>query len=1028
MRLHNRVLRFSCFFFASLLLATTLNAQPRPTIFDPLNTHATSRIGANIENGAQRLLTGNRHPLARSEFDSGAAASDLSMQSMVLVLQSSPEQQAALDALLEAQRDPASPYYHQWLTPGQFAEHFGASTEDVQRIRNWLESQGMRVDEVAASRRAITFSGTAAQVERAFATAMRQYRVKGALHLANATDPSIPAALAPVVHGVLSLHDFRAQAAHTTLAKPEITFGNEHFLTPADLAVIYNLNPLYTQGINGSGQSVAVVARSNIKLSDVHTFRSTFGLPVNDPQVIVNGSDPGAATSGELVEATLDAEYAGALAPNSTVKFVTSASTTSDGVFLSAQYIVNQNLAPVMTMSFGLCEAQMGASGNAFVNSLWQQAAAQGITVLVAAGDSGAADCDNPSSTAAQDGLAVNGICSTPYDLCVGGTEFNDTANPSRYWSANNAASTQASALGYIPEVVWNESGGNLWAGGGGRSILYSKPAWQTGKGVPSDAKRDVPDLSLAAAGHAGYMIVLGGVETVVGGTSAATPALAGVFAMVAQSTGARQGAANPTLYALASQQNSAGPAVFHDITGGNNSVPGLAGFNAGAGYDLASGLGSVDANALVTNWRNGQPAPSIKLTLSTTSLTASASASAPIGVQVAGSGGFSGVVTLSTSGLPRGISGTFSPAGIASPGSGSSSLQLTVASLVAAGSYTFNVVATGGSLSRSAAVTVTVVVPTLTLSASASSISLPPGAPKTITFTSVTNSALNSSVALKAAGLPAGVSGTFSPSTIAAPGSGSSILTLTAASRVQAGVYSVVVTATAGSFSKLVQFTLNLPSLSASASTPSLSIARGASRSLVLTARISGGFNSNASVTVSGLPAGVTVTLSPSLLPAPGAGTSSISLTASPTARLGAASITLSVSGGGIVATVPVALTITPPPTFTFTRVTSFGSTTNPLAIAAGGSATVQFASAAQYGFASTLALSASGAPAGVSLKLSASTILPGQGVRLTIRTPAMTAAATGTVTVTASSGGQSKSATIPFTVTAPAKTLFFF
>ena len=795
--------------FAALVLSSALNAQPRPTISDPLSARASSRIGANIENGTMQLLIGNRHPLARPEFDSGEVAADLPMQSMVLVLQPSAEQQAALDALLVEQRNPASSYYHQWLTPEQFADHFGASTEDVQRIANWLESQGMRIEEVAPSRRSITFGGTAAQVERAFATSMRQYKVNGALHIANANDPSIPSALAPVINGVLSLHDFRLQAMHSA-ATPvaQVTYGTSHYLSPADLATIYDVSPLYSQGINGTGQSVAVVGRSNINPSDIHSFRSTFGLSVNDPEVIVNGSDPGTANSDELVEATLDAEYAGALAPNSTVKFVTSASTaTSDGTYLSAQYIVNQNLAPVMTMSFGLCEAQLGASGNTFVNGLWQQAAAQGITSLVAAGDNGAAGCDNPSSTVAQYGLAVNGLCSTPYDLCVGGTEFNDTANPPLYWSSNNAAGSQASALGYIPEMVWNESGANLWAGGGGSSIIYSKPAWQSGEGVLSDAKRDVPDLSLSAAGHDGYVIVLNGGETVVGGTSAATPALAGVFAMVVERAGARQGAANSTLYTLANQQNSGGPSIFHDITTGNNSVPGLTGFRAGAGYDLASGLGSVDADALVANWSNGQMLPSIKVTLTASSITASASSSAPIAVQVADLNGFSAAVTLATSGLPQGITAKFSPATIASPGSGSSSLQLTVASTVAAGSYSFNVVASSATISSSATVTVTVIAPTLTLSASSPSISLLPGSAGTITFTSAGNSAMNSSVILKVTGLPTGVTGAFSPATIAAPGSGSSVLTLTTTSKASPGIYTVVVTATAGSLSTSAQF-----------------------------------------------------------------------------------------------------------------------------------------------------------------------------------------------------------------------------
>jgi hypothetical protein len=773
------------------------------------------------------------------------------------------------------------------------------------------------------------------------------------MHMANATDPSIPSALVPVVNGVLSLHDFRPQATHTTPAarpaarpSPQITFGNENFVSPADLAVIYNVNPLYTQGITGLGESVAVVARSNIFLSDVRSFRQSFALPANDPQVILNGADPGTANSGDFVEATLDAEYAGALARNSTVKLVASASTaTSDGAFLSAQYIVNQNLAPVLSMSFSLCEAQMGASGNAYMNALWQQASVQGITVLVASGDSGAAGCDASSSTTAVNGLAVNAICSTPNSLCVGGTEFNDTANPSLYWSAYNANGTQASALGYIPEVVWNESGnqnGNpgLWAGGGGHSSLYPKPAWQSGAGVPADGKRDVPDLSLTAAAHDGYIVVLGGVESVVGGTSAATPTLAGVFALVAQSTGVRQGAANSTLYALAGQQSSGGPAVFHDVATGNNSVPGITGFTATTAYDLASGLGSVDVHALVTHWSSAsiatQPKPALQLTLSASALSLAPSASTQITAKVAGSGGFSAAVKLATTALPKGISVAINTASIASPGSGSALLQLTVAPTVAAGSYGFSVVASSGSLSSSSAVTLVVVTPvpvapTLTLSESAASVTLLPGARGSITFTTLGNAALNSSIALKLSGVPAGVTASFSPSTISAPGSGSSVLTLNSATTAptnasstaaSGGSYTVTVTATAsagaasgGAISKTAQFTLKLPSLTASTNLTSLSLARGTAVVLELTTSIAGGFNSPVAINLSGvnsgLPSGVTAKLSTASLAAPGAGTVSITFTAAAAATLGSAKLTITAIGGGLAATVPISLSV---------------------------------------------------------------------------------------------------------------------
>jgi subtilase family serine protease len=818
MRLSERIWCAVLSLLASLIFSDIMEAQIVRAP-DPLAVHASSRISGSIDEGALHLLRGDRHRLARPEFDAGPVAAGMTMEKMVLVLQPSEEQQAALDALIAAQHDPNSPQYHQWLTPEEYAEHFGASEEDLARIGSWLQSHGFSVDQLSASRSSIVFSGTAEQVERAFATRMRQYRVKGALHIANATEPSIPAALAPVVKGVLSLHDFRAHAQHLAAVapSPEFTFGATHFVTPADLALIYDVNPLYSQGLTGSGESIAVVARSNIKLSDVRSFRSSYGLPANDPQVIVNGADPGTSNNDELTEATLDAEWAGALAKNATVKFVaSSASATTDGTFLSAQYIVNQNLAPVMTMSFGVCEADLTTSGNAYVNALWQQAAVQGITVLVAAGDSGAAECDDPSQTKAQFGAAVNGLCSTAYNVCVGGTEFNDTANPSLYWSQTNS-SAGASALQYIPETVWNESGSasggsGLWAGGGGASKIYSKPSWQSGKGVPADGKRDVPDLSLTAAGHDGYMIVINGAQYAVGGTSAASPTLAGIFALVAQSAGARVGLPNSMLYALAS--SSTGAAAFHDITTGSNSVPGLTGYSATAGYDPASGLGSVDASALVAHWGSSQnPSP---------------------------------------------------------------------------------------------------VAPGFTLAASGSPLALPPGSSHTLTLAVSGNSSMNSSVSLKASGLPSGMTASFSPASIAAPGSGSSTLTLAASPSTPGGSYTITVTATAGSLSKSVQLTVTVPVLSASLSASSLSLARGNSAVLTLSSKTTGGFSSAVSISIAGLPAGVTAALSASSIAAPGNGSLPIKLTAASSAATKLTTITVTASGGGESVTLPIALTVT--------------------------------------------------------------------------------------------------------------------
>lgn len=814
---------FSFLTFSILLISifAGLDAQAQAAAdpANPLDVQPRDRITSFIDDEQRVTLLGNRHPLAQAQYDQGAVAPDYPMEHMLLTLLPDAAQQQALEQLVAAQHNPASPSYHQWLTPEQFAERFGVSEGDTAQIAGWLQSHGMEVEEIAAGRQSIIFSGTAAQVQEAFHTEIHTYKVGNEVHHANATDPEIPAALAQVVGGVVSLHDFYSAPSHVSVRKassPEFTSGGSHYLAPADFATIYDLAPAYQASITGSGQSIAIVARSNIKMSDVQQFRSYFGLPANNPQIIVNGTDPGIFSSDEETEADLDAEWSGAVAKAATVKFVVSKSTnSSDGVNLSAQYIVNHNLAPVMSTSFGLCEASLGSSGNSFFNALWQQAAAQGITAFISSGDNGAAGCDSASATTATHGLGVNGLCSSPYSVCVGGTEFNDS-NSSLYWASFNAAGSQGSALSYIPEVVWNESnsGDGIWASGGGASGVYSKPSWQAGTGVPADGKRDVPDVSLTAAGHDGYLIYQEGGMYVVGGTSAASPSFAGLIALVVQNAAVRQGNANSVFYPLATKQRAGGAAVFHDITVGNNSVPGQTGYNATVGYDRATGLGSVDASVLVNHWSDGIVIPGFALAPASNSISVIPGSSGSVTISVTVSGGFKGAVALTTTGLPSGVSAVFSPGTLPSPGSGSSSLKFTATSSAPAGVYSATVTGTSGSTAEHASLSVTVEAsPTFTLTPSATSLSMSKGSSKTLKLTTVPNSSFNAAISLSIAGLPSGVTGAFTPATINAPGSGSSSLKVTATSSTKAGNYTATVSATSGSTKKQVTIGVSVTS-----------------------------------------------------------------------------------------------------------------------------------------------------------------------------------------------------------------------
>jgi subtilase family serine protease len=554
--------------------------------------------------------------------DAGAVEPDFPLPRMVLVLRWRPGAEADLDGLLAAQHDVSSPLYHRWLTPEEFGERFGATDEDVARVVSWLRRNGFSIDEVAKGKGWIDFSGTAGQLESAFRAPIHEFSVGGEIRHANVSDPSVPRFLSPVIAGIASLHDFpkrsyRVPAPAATADRsvsPGYVSAGQHCLGPADFARIYDLEPLYAQGIDGTGQRIAIVGRVQIDLADVRAFRSRFGLPPRDPEIVVNGVDPGFWDKSEEQEADLDVEWSGGVAPGAAVTLViTNSTVTTDGVDLSAQYIVDRNLASVMSTSFGECESDMGTTNQTFYDHLWAQAAAQGITSFVSSGDTGFGGCPG---TGLKLGVGVNGVASTEHDVAVGGTEFDDAGQSSLYWTSTPDAATGLSAVSYIPEKGWNESatkpaGHGNWASGGGASATNPKPSWQAGPGVPADGRRDVPDISLAAATHDGYFVFQGdnGGPATIGGTSAASPAMAGIMALIDQKAGGRQGNANRGFYPLAAAQAAGtGPAVFHDVSAGDNDIPGVSGADCGPAFDLVTGVGSVDAFALASAWASLPP------------------------------------------------------------------------------------------------------------------------------------------------------------------------------------------------------------------------------------------------------------------------------------------------------------------------------------------------------------------------------------------------------------------------------------
>ncbi len=639
-----------------------------------------SRIVRSATQGGSVAIPNTVQPRAKGGTDLGPTAGNTKL-GMSIRFNMSAAQEAALDQLLADQQNPASPNYHQWLTPAQFGAQFGMSSTDLAKVSAWLTSQGFTVTGVANGGLYISFEGTVAQAEAAFATSIHNLSVNGETHFANITNISVPSAFAGVVTTVSGLHNFRLKPRVVKPAFTSSVSGN-HYVAPGDIYAIYNVEPLLTAGINGTGESIAVIGQVDINSADVLAFRTASGLSTTNLPTTVHaaGVDPGGPictscntgpNQGDLDESSIDLEWSGAMAPAASI------------IFVNAQYVlpnaiswaIDNNLAPIITSSYGLCEAGWGYTEMLSLNTLFKQANAQGQTILSASADQGATDCD--AGPSASEGLAVDFPGSSPYVTSVGGTMFNDgtATGATNYWLGTDATFTAGtpvpaatySATGYIPEAAWNDSSlASYGGGGGGASAFFIKPTWQVGTGVPADAARDVPDLAFNAAdAHDSLLfcvnVALGDscgsgfrVSTsnndldAEGGTSFDSQIFGGLLALVEQKIGGRIGNANPTIYALANSNKYYVPGqntttnstvVFNDVTTGNNAMlctagspncgnGGTEGFNAGPGYDLATGWGSANVTNLANDWALVTPLGVGTLGSNTSSTTLSASPS----------------------------------------------------------------------------------------------------------------------------------------------------------------------------------------------------------------------------------------------------------------------------------------------------------------------------------------------------------------------------------------------------------------
>ena len=681
---------------------------------------ANDRLGQDIDSSSMVSLPGSANPHAVPQLEVGRVDGASPITGITAYFQPSAEQKAELDNLVKAQQTPNAVDYHKWLTPAEYRSRFGLSDNDIAKIKSWLEQRGFSIDRTSDSHTSISFSGTVAQVESAFRTEIHHYEVAGRLHFANSTALQIPSTLAGIVQSVRNLDDFRPKAMvrfrspAATRVRPSFTSNQSgnHYLDPDDVATIYDINAAYSSAYTGSGQSIAVVGQSEIEISDIEHFQSALGWTTfKDPTlVLVPDSGSGALSSGDEAESDIDLEYSGAIAKGAAIYLVYVGDNQNYSVFDSLEYAIDTRIAPIISISYGVCEPDLSASDYAAFETILEQGASQGQSIIVASGDTGSTACyadlsSNTTPDTAEEELAVSYPASSAYATAMGGSEFPSAdvaSSNTTYWQSTTGSDLISSALSYIPEQAWNDDSATvgqqdgaqyaLSSGGGGTSTLTRRPAWQKGvTGIPSGSYRLLPDVSLdSSPDNAGYLYcssdstatdITGSCSngfrdsnnqylTVAGGTSFPAPIFAGMLAIINQKANSDgQGLVNSSLYTLAADSTTYASA-FHDIVSGGNqcsagssycSAAGESEYFATTGYDQATGLGSVDLYNLLSSWppTSASALNASITTLSAANLNPSAGAEDLITITVAAESNFvtttpSGTLTITVDGTTQ--------------------------------------------------------------------------------------------------------------------------------------------------------------------------------------------------------------------------------------------------------------------------------------------------------------------------------------------------------------------------------------